>query len=100
MTESPSRIPGDFLSFTYNPIKDRQKNEHTHINLCFQIRRALHRLQDMLSVVEKNMLSLQQNCSSVTEEVDEIYRRLAKALKDRTEFLRGKITCHFFSVIA
>lgn len=43
----------------------------------------------MLAVVEKNMLSLQTNCSSVTEEVDEIYRRLAKALKDRTEFLRG-----------
>lgn len=44
----------------------------------------------MLAIVEKNMLSLQTNCSSVSEEVDEIYRRLAKALKDRTEFLRGK----------
>ncbi|KAL0268206.1 UNVERIFIED_CONTAM: hypothetical protein PYX00_010235 [Menopon gallinae] len=56
-----------------------------------QIRRGLHRLQDMLVIVEKNMLNMQQNCSSVTEEVDEIYRRLAKALKDRTEYLRGEI---------
>uniref|UniRef100_A0A1B6E225 RING-type domain-containing protein n=1 Tax=Clastoptera arizonana TaxID=38151 RepID=A0A1B6E225_9HEMI len=56
-----------------------------------QIRRALHRLQDMLAVVEKNMLSLQTNCTSVSEEVDEIYRRLTKALKDRTEFLRTEI---------
>ncbi|XP_027836200.1 RING finger protein nhl-1 isoform X5 [Aphis gossypii] len=56
-----------------------------------QVRRALHRLSDMLAGVEKNMLTLQQNCTSVTEEVDEIYRRLAKALKDRTEHLRGEI---------
>ncbi|KAL4119250.1 hypothetical protein QTP88_012089 [Uroleucon formosanum] len=56
-----------------------------------QVRRALHRLSDMLAGVEKNMLTLQQNCTSVTEEVDEIYRRLAKALKDRTDHLRGEI---------
>lgn len=45
----------------------------------------------MLSGVEKNMLTLQQNCTSVTEEVDEIYRRLSKALKDRTDHLGGEI---------
>ncbi|XP_021928085.1 RING finger protein nhl-1 isoform X2 [Zootermopsis nevadensis] len=56
-----------------------------------QVRRALHRLQDSLALVEKNSLSLQQNCLSVSEEIDEIYRRLSKALKDRTEFLRGEI---------
>lgn len=56
-----------------------------------QVRRGIHRLQDILAVVEKNMLSLQTNCSSVSEEVDEIYRRLGKALKDRTEFLRNEI---------
>ncbi|XP_069677939.1 RING finger protein nhl-1 isoform X5 [Periplaneta americana] len=56
-----------------------------------QVRRAIHRLEDALSLVEKNSLSLQQNCSSVSEEIDEIYRRLNKALKDRTEFLRGEI---------
>jgi len=45
----------------------------------------------MLAGVEKNMLSLQNNCTSVSEEVDEIYSRLTKALKDRTEYLREEI---------
>ncbi|XP_073971070.1 tripartite motif containing protein thin isoform X3 [Rhodnius prolixus] len=56
-----------------------------------QVRRALHRLEDVLSMVEKNTTILQNNCTSVSEEVDEIYRRLAKALKDRTDYLRGEV---------
>ncbi|XP_066997579.1 RING finger protein nhl-1 isoform X3 [Anabrus simplex] len=56
-----------------------------------QIRRSLHRLQDSVALIEKNSCSLQQNCNSVSEEVDEIYRRLAKGLKDRTDFLRGEV---------
>lgn len=56
-----------------------------------QIRRGIHRLQDTLSVVEKNSQNIQTNCSSVAEEVDEIYRRLSKAVKDRTDYLRGEI---------
>ncbi|XP_050539540.1 RING finger protein nhl-1 isoform X1 [Daktulosphaira vitifoliae] len=56
-----------------------------------QVRRAVHRLSDMLAGVEKNMLTLQLNCTSVSEEVDEIYSRLTKALKDRTENIRGDI---------
>ncbi|XP_044592310.1 RING finger protein nhl-1 isoform X2 [Cotesia glomerata] len=68
---------------------DILRREITRINS--QIRRGLHRLQDALALVEKNTLSLQTNCASVTEEVDEIYRRLSKALKDRTEHLRNEI---------
>lgn len=45
----------------------------------------------MLEVVEKNTLALQTNCASVGEEVDEIYNRLNKALKDRTEYLRNEV---------
>lgn len=56
-----------------------------------QVRRALHRLQETLSQVEKNTLALQTNAAAVSEEVDEIYRRLNKALKDRTEFLRNEV---------
>lgn len=56
-----------------------------------QIRRGIHRLQDTLSLVEKNAQSIQTNCLSVGEEVEEIYRRLNKALKDRTDYLRGQI---------
>lgn len=53
-----------------------------------QIRRGVHRLQDILVVVEKNTSNLQNNCHSVSEEIDEIYRRLTKAVKDRTDFMR------------
>lgn len=56
-----------------------------------QIRRSIHRLQDSLTLVERNTQSIQTNCSSVTEEVDEIYRRLSKALKDRTDYLRSEV---------
>ncbi|KAG5890632.1 hypothetical protein JTB14_020336 [Gonioctena quinquepunctata] len=56
-----------------------------------QIRRGIHRLQDTLSLVEKNAQNIQSNCLSVGEEIEEIYRRLNKALKDRTEYLRGEI---------
>ncbi|KAL3269090.1 hypothetical protein HHI36_008173 [Cryptolaemus montrouzieri] len=56
-----------------------------------QIRRGIHRLQDSLSLIEKNTQSIQTNCLSVGEEVEEIYRRLSKALKDRTDYLRGEI---------
>lgn len=56
-----------------------------------QIRRGIHRLQDTLTLVEKNTQNIQINCLSVTEEVDEIYRRLSKAIKDRTDYLRGEL---------
>lgn len=62
-----------------------------YIKKKIQIRRGLHRLQDALALVEKNTLGLQTNCASVAEEVDEIYRRLSKALKDRTEHLRNEV---------
>nr|XP_034178062.1 hyphally regulated cell wall protein 3 isoform X4 [Osmia lignaria] len=68
---------------------DILRREITRINS--QIRRGLHRLQDALALVEKNTLGLQTNCASVGEEVDEIYRRLSKALKDRTEHLRNEV---------
>lgn len=56
-----------------------------------QIRRSLHRLQDSLAIIEKNTLSLQTNAISVTEEIDEIYRRITKAIKDRSDQLKGEI---------
>ncbi|XP_037049181.1 RING finger protein nhl-1 isoform X3 [Bradysia coprophila] len=68
---------------------DILRREITRINS--QIRRGVHRLQDSLSIVEKNTLSLQTNCLSVSEEVDEVYRRMSKALKDRAEHLRSEI---------
>jgi tripartite motif-containing protein 71 len=68
---------------------DIMRREIARINN--QIRRGIHRLQDALSVVEKNSQSLQTNCHSVSEEIDEVYRRLTKALKDRTDHLRSEM---------
>lgn len=79
------RICGDCKS----AHMDIMRREITRINS--QIRRGVNRLQDSMAVVEKNTMGLQTNCLSVSEEVEEIYRRLAKSLKDRTEFLRGEI---------
>ncbi|KAK9890792.1 hypothetical protein WA026_012135 [Henosepilachna vigintioctopunctata] len=56
-----------------------------------QIRRGIHRLKDALTLIEKNTQSIQTNCLSVGGEVEEIYRRLSKALKDRTDYLRGEV---------
>lgn len=56
-----------------------------------QIRRGIHRLQDILQIVEKNTSNLQNNISSVSEEIDEIYRRLTKAVKDRTDYMRTEM---------
>nr|CAI5832426.1 unnamed protein product [Callosobruchus analis] len=53
--------------------------------------RRMQKLQDTLSLVEKNVQNIQTNCLSVGEEIEEIYRRLNKALKDRTEYLRTEI---------
>ncbi|XP_041632684.1 RING finger protein nhl-1 isoform X5 [Drosophila kikkawai] len=68
---------------------DILRREITRFNS--QIRRSLHRLQDSLAIIEKNTMSLQTNAISVTEEIDEIYRRITKAIKDRSDQLKGEI---------
>ncbi|XP_063698687.1 RING finger protein nhl-1 isoform X2 [Culicoides brevitarsis] len=56
-----------------------------------QIRRGIHRLQDTLALVEKNMQNLSTNCNCVTEEIDEMNKRLFRALRDRTDYLKGEV---------
>ncbi|KAL5289724.1 nhl-1 family protein [Megaselia abdita] len=68
---------------------DIMRREITRINS--QIRRSLHRLQDFLAAIDKNTLNLRTNCVSVSEEIDEIFRRVSKAIKDRSEQLKGEI---------
>lgn len=80
-----------------NAHMDILRREITRINS--QIRRGVNRLQDSLQVVEKNTLGLQSNCLSVSEEIEEIYRRLGKALKDRTDFLRNEVDKYLTSEI-
>ncbi|XP_066146295.1 RING finger protein nhl-1 isoform X2 [Euwallacea fornicatus] len=89
-----------YCSFCYHcekKICEECKGAHMEIlrreiaRINNQIRRGIHRLQDSLNLVEKNTQNIQTNCLSVSEEIEEIYRRLNKALKDRTEYLRGEI---------
>ncbi|XP_017472993.1 PREDICTED: uncharacterized protein LOC108363961 isoform X5 [Rhagoletis zephyria] len=68
---------------------DILRREITRFNS--QIRRSLHRLQDTLAIIEKNTTSLQTNCVGVSEEIDEIYRRITKAIKDRSDQLKGEV---------
>ncbi|XP_075167608.1 tripartite motif containing protein thin isoform X2 [Haematobia irritans] len=68
---------------------DILRREITRFNS--QIRRSLHRLQDSLALIEKNMVCLQTNCASTTEEIDEIYQRITKAIKDRADQLKQEI---------
>lgn len=56
-----------------------------------QVRRGVNRLQDSLSLVEKNIMSLSTICLSSSEEIDDLNRRLTKAIKDRTDYLRCEI---------
>lgn len=56
-----------------------------------QVRRTLPRLHDALSTIDKNTAQLQQNCNSVIEEVETLYLRLSKALKDRTDAIKSEI---------
>ncbi|XP_065560345.1 RING finger protein nhl-1-like isoform X2 [Artemia franciscana] len=68
---------------------DILKREISRINN--QIRRCAHRLQDSVGLVDKNLIHLQTNCSSVLEEIEETYRRLSKVLKDRMDYLKGEV---------
>ena len=56
-----------------------------------QVRRTLPRLQDALGVIDKNSQQLQQNCLNIIEEIDGLYIRLSKALKDRTDTMKSEI---------
>lgn len=56
-----------------------------------QVRRTVPRLTDSLSVIEKNSQQLQQNCASIIEEVDDVYRRLSRSLKERADFVKSEI---------
>ncbi|XP_072382972.1 uncharacterized protein tn isoform X1 [Diabrotica undecimpunctata] len=86
-----------FCSHCDKKICEECKSAHMEIlrreisRINNQIRRGIHRLQDTLALVEKNSQNMQTNCLSVGEEVEEIYRRLSKALKDRTDYLRGEL---------
>ncbi|GAB6032262.1 hypothetical protein CHUAL_010903 [Chamberlinius hualienensis] len=65
---------------------DIMKREISRINN--QVKRGLNRLQDALCQATKSSELLQINATSVSQEIEETYRRLVKALKEREEALK------------
>ncbi|XP_037089720.1 RING finger protein nhl-1-like [Pollicipes pollicipes] len=76
---------------------DVLKREVVRINS--QVRRGLHRLQDMHQAVDKNASTVQQNCLAVREEVESLGKRLIKAIRDRTECLKAEVDSHMASEV-
>lgn len=78
-------------------VCDECKNAHCDVlkrEICRinnQIKRGWHRLEDCLEQVERNQSLLTQNANSVLLEVDEIQRRLANAIKERTDHLKNNV---------
>ncbi|CAG7833813.1 unnamed protein product [Allacma fusca] len=58
------------------------------MRLSSQVRRVLHRLEDALSVTDKNLAGLKGNQAHVLDEVDDLVRRFTKAIKDKGDALR------------
>ncbi|KAK8403974.1 hypothetical protein O3P69_000196 [Scylla paramamosain] len=56
-----------------------------------QVKRAAHRLNDQLTAVERNIVSLKQNANSCIEEIENISKRLQKSVKDRCSFLKSEV---------
>lgn len=60
--------------------------------LFLKVKRAVHRLGDQLSIVERNINALKQNSDSVSEDIENINRRLQKAIRDRCESLKTEVS--------
>jgi len=60
-----------------------------------QVKRASHRLTEQLETVDKNITALKSNSKSVLEEIENISKRLQKAIRDREEFLKGEVNNQF-----
>ncbi|KAL7640842.1 UNVERIFIED_CONTAM: hypothetical protein RMT77_009117 [Armadillidium vulgare] len=60
-----------------------------------QVKRACHRLDDQLSILQRNIQALKTNSDSVKEEIDNIDKRLQKAIRDRCESLRNEVISYY-----
>ena len=74
---------------------DILKREIVRIN--GQIKRGWHRLEDCLQQVQRNQQQLESNAKQVLNDVDEIHRRIANALKERTDHLKANVTSYLTS---
>lgn len=60
-----------------------------------QVKRAAHRLNDQLSTVERNITALKQNTHSVSDEIENIAKRLQKSVRDRCDFLKAEVENYY-----
>jgi len=60
-----------------------------------QVKRASHRLGEQLETVDKNITALKSNSKGVLEEIENISKRLQKAIRDREDFLKGEVQNQF-----
>jgi len=73
------------------------KSAHTDIlkreigRINNQVKRAAHRLNDQLGTVDRSIVALKQNTTSVTEEIENISQRLQKAIRDRCNSLKQEV---------
>ncbi|CAB4057712.1 TRIM71 [Lepeophtheirus salmonis] len=74
---------------------DILKREITRINN--QIKRGVHRLEEILEQVGRNQSSLENNANIVMRDIDEIQRRLTTALKERTDYLKATVENYLVS---
>jgi len=76
-----------------NAHSDVVKREIGRINN--QVKRASHRLNDQLNNVSRNISALKSNTSSVSEEIENISKRLQKAIRDREDYLKSEVQNQF-----
>eukprot|EP00096_Caligus_rogercresseyi_P009992 TRINITY_DN3507_c1_g1_i1.p1 TRINITY_DN3507_c1_g1~~TRINITY_DN3507_c1_g1_i1.p1 ORF type:complete len:463 (-),score=101.67 TRINITY_DN3507_c1_g1_i1:53-1441(-) len=74
---------------------DILKREITRVNN--QIKRGVHRLEEILEQVGRNQGSLESNANTVIRDIDEIQRRLSTALKERTDYLKASVETYLVS---
>jgi len=68
---------------------DILKREISRVNN--QVKRGWHRLEDCIGQVDRNNTQLQQNATTVLNEIEEMHNRLASVLRERTEFLKSSV---------
>jgi len=76
-----------------NAHADVLKREIGRINN--QVKRASHRLTDQLDNVSRNITAIKSNTTSVRDEIENISKRLQKAIRDREDYLKSEVQNQF-----
>ncbi|CAG0891240.1 unnamed protein product [Cyprideis torosa] len=64
---------------------------------CSQVKRSIHRLTDMSEIIDKNATHLQTNCAKVLEEIEDMCKRLQKAIQEKEASLKLEVETYLSS---